>query len=120
MDFITLPELFLSLGAVIAVFIAIAGLMILVATELTEDGPWFLVGAGGPLLLLGIGVFLHGWPQWLCQLLAAAAALSVPGYLAWKRPADCFRTVATGIALLGGGSATLAGLLMIHFAHFAR
>ena len=50
MDFITVPELFLSLGAVIAVFVAIVGLMILVATELTEEGRWFFPGVGNKFL----------------------------------------------------------------------
>jgi len=120
MDFITVPELFLSLGAVIAVFVAIVGLMILVATELTEEGRWFFPGVVIPLILLGIALFIPGWPRVLCQIVAGAVALGVPGLLAWKRPGDCLRTVLTGGGLLVSGGALLTGLLMVHFAHFAR
>ena len=120
MDFITVPELFLSLGAVVAVFVAIAGLMVLVATELTEEGIWFLPGGVVPIVLLVIAVFLSGWLQQTIQALAVVIALGVPGFLAWKRPADCLKTVLTGIGLLTGGGATLAGLLSIHYSHFAR
>jgi len=120
MDFITVPELFLSLGAVIAVFVAIVGLMILVATELTEEGRWFLPGVVIPLILLTIALFVPGWPRVLCQIAAGVVALAVPGWLAWRRPADCLRSVMTGGGLLVGGGALLTFLLMVHFAHFAR
>jgi hypothetical protein len=120
MDFITVPELFLSLGAVAAVFVAVAGLMILIATELTEEGRWFLPGVVVPLLLLGAGLFLPGWPRVLCQVAAGLVALGVPGWLAWKRPGDCLQPVLTGAGLLIGGGLVLSGLLMIHFTHFAR
>jgi hypothetical protein len=70
--------------------------------------------------LLLVALFLSAGAQVFCQTLAAVIALSAPGYLAWQRPADCLRTVLTGIGLFAGGGAALTGLLMIHFAHFAR
>lgn len=120
MDFITVPELFLSLGAVASVFVAVAGLMILIATELTEEGRWFFPGVVVPLVLLTAGLFFPGWPRLLCQCGAGLVALGVPGCMAWRRPGDCLRAVATGTGLLMGGGAALSGLLWIHFAHFAR
>jgi hypothetical protein len=120
MDFITVPELFLSLGAVASVFVAVAGLMILIATELTEDGRWFFCGVVVPLLLLGAGLFFPGWPRLVCQVGAGLVALGVPGWLAWRRPGDCLQPVMTGAGLLMGGGLALSGLLMIHFTHFAR
>lgn len=120
MDFITVPELFLSLGAVAAVFLAVVGLMILVATELTEEGIWSVPGVMVPLLLLGIGLFVPGVGRVVCQVAAGVFALGVPGWLAWKRPGDCFKPVALGASLFLVGGAAVAGLLSIHFVHFAR
>ncbi len=120
MDFISWPELFLSLGAVAAVFVAIIGLMILVATELTEEGGWFFPGVVVPLLLVVAGLFFPGWLRGALQIIAAVIALGVPWWLAWKRKQDCLRGVVTGNVLLLSGGITLALLLGVHFAHFAR
>jgi len=120
MDFISLPELLLALGAVAAVFVAIIGLMLLVATELTEEGGWFLPGVLIPLGLLLVGLFLPAAPRLGVQILAGSVALFIPWWLAFRHGSDCFRAVLGGTVLLIGGGGVLAGLLAVHFTHFAR
>jgi hypothetical protein len=120
MDFISVPELFLALGAVAAVFVAVIGLMVLVATELTEEGGWFLPGVLLPLGLLAVGLFLPPPFRLGSQLFAGSIAVFVPWWLALRKGPDCFRAVLGGSALLLGGGAVVAALLAVHFAHFAR
>ena len=120
MDFISFPELFLALGAVIAVFTTIIGLMILVATELTEEGRWFLLGFVVPLGLVLLGLVSGGGFGAFLMVTALLLAIGVPWVLAVQRREDCFRTVLAGNLLFVVGGLLLVGLLSLHFTHFVR
>jgi hypothetical protein len=120
MDFISWPELGMSAVAVAAVFVAVTGLMMVVATELTEEGSWFAGGTILPAVLLVAAVFLHG--AWMLAMtgLASVIALSVPWFLAGQRRAECLRPILAGqlMLLLGGG--IVAGLIRIHYLYFVQ
>lgn len=120
MDFISWPELGMSLVALVAVFVAVTGLMMVVATELTEEGRWFLPGTIVPGLLLVSMLFLPRiWGLTLGGL-AAGLALAVPWFLVAQRRAECLRPVLAGqlMALIGGG--IVAGLIRIHYLYFVQ
>ena len=120
-DFISLPELGLGILAVLAVFVGLSGFMLVVATELAEEGSWFWAGAGGPVALLIISYFLRNTPIYLpLNILAILAIIGVPIFLAIRRPRDSKRTVVTGLSLFLGGGLVVAMALSIHYTHFVR
>jgi len=58
MDFLSLPEFFLSLIGVLAVFVTCTGLMILLAMQLTQDDDSFFYGIAVPAVLIS---YFRGW-----------------------------------------------------------
>lgn len=74
MDFLTWPEFFLSIIGVTAVFAAVTGLMILFATQLTQDDHSFFLGIAVPLVLAS---YSRGWEiQGIWVLLSVFAMLA--------------------------------------------
>lgn len=120
MDFISWPELGLSFVALAAVFVAVTGLMMVVATELTEEGRWFVPGTVVPALLFVTLLFLPKVWALVVGGLAAGLALAVPWFLVAQRRAECFRPVLAGqlMVLIGGG--IVAGLIRIHYLYFVQ
>lgn len=120
MDFISWPELGLSFVAMVAVFLAVTGLMMVVATELTEEGRWFLMGTVLPAMLLVSTLFLPGGWKWAVAGLALFAALVVPWFLVWQRREECFRPILAGQLLLVVGGGVVAGLIRVHYLYFVQ
>jgi hypothetical protein len=120
MDFISWPELGMSFVAVVAVFIAVTGLMMIVATELTEEGRWFSMGPVLPGFLLLVALFLTRPWSWAVMGIGLAIALFVPWVLVRQRKEECLRPIVTGqlMLLLGGG--VVAVLIRIHYLHFVE
>lgn len=110
----------MSAVAVVAVFFAVTGLMMVVATELTEEGRWFVGGTIAPALLLIAAIFLRGSWGLIMVGLALGVAISVPWFLVGQRRAECLRPILAGqlMLLLGGG--IVAGLIRIHYLYFVR
>ncbi|MEO0446910.1 MAG: hypothetical protein AAF191_12625 [Verrucomicrobiota bacterium] len=118
MDFISWPELFLSLCAVVAVFLGVIGLMVTIVTELTEDGPWFLYGGVLPGLLFLVGLFLSGTAKAVVLGVGALILIAIPWTLVLRRREECLRSIGIGQALFFFGALSVAGLLHLHSQHF--
>ena len=110
----------MSLVAVVAVFIAVTGLMMVVATELTEEGRWFTTGTVLPGIFLIAAAFIpRPWSLGLLSL-GLLMALSVPWFLAGQRKEECFRPILTWQLMLLAGSGVVAALIRIHYLNFVE
>lgn len=110
----------MSVLAVVAVFIAVSGLMMLVATELTEEGRWFGWGTVLPAILLGAALILPGSWDWIVGGVALLIALAVPWLLVWQRKDECLRPVLAGQLMLVLGGGVVAALIRIHYLYFVQ
>ncbi len=99
MDFFTWPELLLSIFAVAAVFVTATGVMILFATQLTQDDDSFLMGIAVPLVLAS---YFRGW-----ETLGIWVLLTVFAMLAVKAKTLQWIVVSLGTIALGLGSIVL-------------
>ena len=117
-DFISFPELGLSILGVIAVFVGLSGFMILVTIELAEEGHWIWSGAAAPILLLLISLLVPA--KLVLQLIALVGIIATPAWLGIQRPKDCAKAVIAGLALFVGGGAVVALVLSAHYSYFVR
>ncbi len=120
MDFITWPELFLSVIAVISVFVGLSGVMLVVATQLAEEGPWFPLGVLVPIAFAFLGFLIGGAGLVALAVVAGLVALASPVKLAVDRRIDCLPAIATGLGLCAIGAIGVGTAVYMHFAHFVR
>ncbi len=120
MDFITWPELFLSIIAVLSVFIGLSGLMLMIATQLAEDGLWFPIGVLAPLGIAFTGMLVGGVVAGVMACIALLLALGSPIKLAIDRRIDCLPAIAAGLGLLAIGGIGVGTTVAAHFNHFVR
>tara|TARA_R110002096_G_scaffold215310_9_gene403102 strand:- start:9982 stop:10344 length:363 start_codon:yes stop_codon:yes gene_type:complete len=120
MDFITWPELLLSIVAVLSVFLGLSGAMLMVATQLAEDGPWFRVGVLTPLGIGIVGFLIGGAAQLLFVGIALAVAIASPVRLAMLRRVDCLPAIATGLGLFLVGGVGVVSTVSAHYTYFVR
>lgn len=120
MDFITWPELLIAIVAVGSVFIGLSGLMIMVATQLAEDGPWFKVGVLAPIAVGVVGFLIGGSALVVCLLVALVIAIASPIRLAILRKVDCLPAVVTGLSLFLVGGLGVFSTVSAHYTHFVR
>ncbi|MEM1295487.1 MAG: hypothetical protein AAGH89_08975 [Verrucomicrobiota bacterium] len=120
MDFITWTELLISIIAVCSVFIGLSGAMLMVATQLAEDGPWFKIGVLAPLGIAVLGFLIGGAVQMVFVLVALVVAIASPVRLAIIRRVDCLPAIATGLTLFLVGGIGVFSTVSAYYSHFVR